>query len=171
MACATLVIEVWLGTVLRCRAIWTLWVGSVALMEEVQTRPEGVEDWFQALPNLFLGHVRERSCEFISFTQCTYLLWTVWCAQAYLYIVIYNYIFFKDPVEKRYRSTALYMEMLHPWNHITCPRWSPEGWEVALARPLAKLSHCSCPWGGHLIRFECKDVPRLIWVESLLKKI
>lgn len=69
----TLVIfEVWLGTVLRCRE-WTLWVGSVALMEEAQTqtRPEGVEDWFQVLPNLFLGHVKERNCEFMNFTQST----------------------------------------------------------------------------------------------------
>ncbi len=151
MAYATLVIEVWLGTVLRCRAIWTLWVGSVALMEKVQTRPEGVEDWFQAMPNLFLGHVRERSCEFISFTQCTCLLCTVWCAQTYLYNNTYIYIYI--------------LKILY-----TCPRWSSEGWEVALARPLAKLSHCSCPWGGHLIRFDCKDVPRLIWVESLFKK-
>jgi len=59
-------------------------------MEEAQTqtRPEGVEDWFQVLPNL----------------------------------------------------------------------WASEDWEVALARPLARLTHCRCPWGGHLIRFEIKDV-------------
>ena len=54
---------------------------------------------------------------------------------------------------------------------INCPRWSSEDWEVALARPLARLTHCRCPWGGHLIRFEIKDVPRLIWLEVLLKTL
>eukprot|EP00438_Fugacium_kawagutii_P015808 Skav206884 [mRNA] locus=scaffold3287:13187:18436:- [translate_table: standard] len=27
-------------------------------------------------------------------------------------------------------------------------------WEMAARRPEASLSHCTCPWGGHLVRFD-----------------
>lgn len=29
---------------------------------------------------------------------------------------------------------------------------------MALARPKANLSHCTCPWGGHLIKFTLKSI-------------
>ena len=35
---------------------------------------------------------------------------------------------------------------------------SPEGWDTALARPKAQLSHRTCPWGGHLIKFDFKGI-------------
>lgn len=35
---------------------------------------------------------------------------------------------------------------------------SPEGWSLALARPQAELSHRTCPWGGHLIKFDFKGI-------------
>lgn len=35
---------------------------------------------------------------------------------------------------------------------------SSEGWSMALARPKANLSHCTCPWGGHLIKFTLKSI-------------
>eukprot|EP00438_Fugacium_kawagutii_P030877 Skav213468 [mRNA] locus=scaffold3211:188134:190388:- [translate_table: standard] len=50
-------------------------------------------------------------------------------------------------------------EGVEDWFQMSDPILSEDGWEVALARPLAKLSHRSCPWGGHLIRFEVKQVP------------
>lgn len=33
-----------------------------------------------------------------------------------------------------------------------------DGWEVAMKRPHAKLSHCGCPWGGRLIKVDLEDV-------------
>lgn len=49
-------------------------------------------------------------------------------------------------------------EGVEEWFEIPGLVWSDEGWEVALARPLAKLQHRSCPWGGHLIRFSVKHL-------------
>lgn len=36
---------------------------------------------------------------------------------------------------------------------------SSTSWELALARPKAQLWHRSCPWGGHLIKFDLKGMP------------
>ena len=114
----TLVIfEVWLGTVLRCRE-WTLWVGSVALMEEAQTqtRPEGVEDWFQVLPNLFLGHVKERNCDFMNFTQST-----CFCVQEDMhrtYFISKN-LFMKNIFIYNIYIDLQNMERLDPWNQLS----------------------------------------------------
>lgn len=49
-------------------------------------------------------------------------------------------------------------EGVEEWFQIPGLVWSDEGWEVAMARPLTKLSHRSCPWGGHLIRFSVKHL-------------
>ena len=35
---------------------------------------------------------------------------------------------------------------------------SDEQWEVAATTREAILSHRSCPWGGHLIKLECRTV-------------
>ena len=35
---------------------------------------------------------------------------------------------------------------------------SSTGWDTALARPKAQLSHRSCPWGGCLIKFEIDGI-------------
>ena len=35
---------------------------------------------------------------------------------------------------------------------------SADNWSLALARPKAQLSHRTCPWGGHLIKFDFKGI-------------
>lgn len=35
---------------------------------------------------------------------------------------------------------------------------TPVSWSLALARPNAQLWHRSCPWGGHLIKFDLKNI-------------
>lgn len=35
---------------------------------------------------------------------------------------------------------------------------TPVSWSLALARPDAQLWHRSCPWGGHLIKFDLKGI-------------
>ena len=35
---------------------------------------------------------------------------------------------------------------------------TPVSWSLALARPNAQLGHRSCPWGGHLIKFDLKNI-------------
>ena len=37
-------------------------------------------------------------------------------------------------------------------------RLSDEGWNLAMATPQSKLSHCSCPWGRHLVKIELQDI-------------
>ena len=32
-------------------------------------------------------------------------------------------------------------------------------WEIAVKRPTSSLSHRTCPWGGHLIRFDNRTPP------------
>lgn len=44
------------------------------------------------------------------------------------------------------------------WFQLMPHLLSSEGWAVALARPKAKLCHRTCPWGGHLIRFNLKGI-------------
>ena len=40
------------------------------------------------------------------------------------------------------------------WLHFASAAMSQDQWEVAEERPQARLSHRSCPWGGHLIKIE-----------------
>ena len=49
-------------------------------------------------------------------------------------------------------------EAVEEWFQLMPNLLSSEGWAVALARPKANLSHTACPWGGHLIRFNLKDL-------------
>ncbi|CAK9014352.1 unnamed protein product [Durusdinium trenchii] len=49
-------------------------------------------------------------------------------------------------------------ESVEEWFQLMPHLLSSEGWAVALARPKAKLCHRTCPWGGHLIRFNLKGI-------------
>mmetsp|Transcript_41248 Transcript_41248/g.84229 ORF Transcript_41248/g.84229 Transcript_41248/m.84229 type:complete len:398 (+) Transcript_41248:71-1264(+) len=44
------------------------------------------------------------------------------------------------------------------WLNFAASCMSDVQWEVAAIRPDAVLSHRSCPWGGHLIRLDAKNV-------------
>ena len=44
------------------------------------------------------------------------------------------------------------------WFQVMPNLLSSEGWGMALARPKASLSHCTCPWGGHLIKFNLRSI-------------
>lgn len=44
------------------------------------------------------------------------------------------------------------------WLKFAASCMSDVQWEVAAIRPEAVLSHRSCPWGGHLIKLEAKNV-------------
>eukprot|EP00435_Cladocopium_sp_Y103_P030173 s1457_g7.t1 len=44
------------------------------------------------------------------------------------------------------------------WLNFAASCMSDVQWEVAAIRPDAVLSHRSCPWGGHLIKMDSKNV-------------
>lgn len=47
---------------------------------------------------------------------------------------------------------------LHDWLKFAGHCMSDAGWEVAVRTPDVLLSHRSCPWGGHLIKVESKNI-------------
>eukprot|EP00913_Durusdinium_trenchii_P002322 g2144.t1 len=61
-------------------------------------------------------------------------------------------------MESRYGETAFDVARQKEWFQLMPHLLSSEGWAVALARPKAKLCHRTCPWGGHLIRFNLKGI-------------
>lgn len=48
---------------------------------------------------------------------------------------------------------------MHEWFQAIPEVLSSTSWSLALARPKAQLWHRSCPWGGHLIKFDLKGMP------------
>ena len=44
------------------------------------------------------------------------------------------------------------------WFQLVPHLLSREGWEVAIERGQSSLSHCECPWGGHIIKCSVWDV-------------
>jgi len=53
---------------------------------------------------------------------------------------------------------AVRPESVEDWFQVMPNLLSSEGWGMALARPKASLSHCTCPWGGHLIKFNLRSI-------------
>ena len=49
----------------------------------------------------------------------------------------------------------------HKWFDFASTCMSDSTWEVAVKRPASVLSHRTCPWGGHLIRFDNRTSPLL----------
>lgn len=49
-------------------------------------------------------------------------------------------------------------EKMSAWFSLASAMMSDSDWEVADARPDASLSHRSCPWGGHLIKIDLKNL-------------
>ena len=44
------------------------------------------------------------------------------------------------------------------WFELVPNLLSHEGWEVAIDKGRCSLSHCDCPWGGHIIKCSIEDV-------------
>ena len=40
------------------------------------------------------------------------------------------------------------------WFDFASASMSDFKWDLAASRPDASLSHMTCPWGGHMIRFD-----------------
>mmetsp|Transcript_71782 Transcript_71782/g.168037 ORF Transcript_71782/g.168037 Transcript_71782/m.168037 type:complete len:297 (-) Transcript_71782:923-1813(-) len=53
---------------------------------------------------------------------------------------------------------AVRPERVEDWFHLAPGLLSRDGWEISEGRPDASLSHCTSPWGGHLIKFEYEDI-------------
>ena len=53
---------------------------------------------------------------------------------------------------------AVRPEGVEDWCQLMPNLLEEEGWTTALATEDASLTHTCCPWGGHLIRFELKNI-------------
>lgn len=53
---------------------------------------------------------------------------------------------------------AVRPQAVEDWCHLMPNLLEQEGWTTALATEEASLTHSCCPWGGHLIRFELKNI-------------
>lgn len=53
---------------------------------------------------------------------------------------------------------ALRPEAVEDWCQLMPNLLEEVGWTTALSTEEASLTHMSCPWGGHLIKFELRDI-------------
>ena len=55
-------------------------------------------------------------------------------------------------------TMAVPPECNEEWFELVPNLLSHEGWEVAIDKGRCSLSHCDCPWGGHIIKCSIEDV-------------
>ena len=62
----------------------------------------------------------------------------------------------------RKKSTMEATDCGNAWLSLASSAISDSEWELAIERPQTSLSHRSCPWGGHLVKFQSRRHP-LFW--------